>query len=147
MKNNCAFILIDKEGQITSERFSHSIVETQQTELSRRRLKDAVSQLWDYQTRAEMDGPELDRYAIAKRLVRKQRFASAKVVLSSPEPKHAESFNLLGLIHESFGNFDDARKCYGRASTLDKECWAPQMNARRIYELHTFGRSRIPMYL
>ena len=107
----------------------------------------AVSELWDGQTRADMDAPELDRYVMARKLVRKQRFANAKVILSSPVPKHAESFNLLGVIHESLGDFNNARQCYGKAASLDGDCWAAQMNARRVFELHTFGRSRIPMYL
>ncbi|HLX59779.1 MAG TPA: tetratricopeptide repeat protein [Planctomycetota bacterium] len=110
-------------------------------------LKDAVFELWDCQTREEMAPLELDRYVTARKLVRKQRFENAKVVLSSPAPKHAESLNLLGVIYEALGDFNNARQCYGKAASLNGECWAAQMNARRVYELHLFGRSRIPMYL
>ncbi len=110
-------------------------------------MKAAVSLLWDGQTRSKMDDAELDRYATAKRLIRKKRFERARKILATPEPSHPESLNLLGVAYEALGDHNSARQCYGRAFSADRDCWAASMNFRRIYELEVLGNSTIPMYL
>jgi hypothetical protein len=108
--------------------------------------KDTVARLWDCQTRAEMTGREQEQYGAAKRFFRECQFTCAKEVLASSTLQHAEALNLLGLVHESLKEFEPARKCYGKAVLTDKHYLAAEMNLGRMYELHTFGRSSIPMY-
>lgn len=106
-----------------------------------------ISLLWGEQTRYEMDESELARLGLAKRLIRKRQFARAKAVLQFPCPTSSESLNVLGIIHEALKEFDSARECYGQARSKDKNCQAARLNGQRIYELHLFGRSAIPVYL
>ena len=120
----------------------HSVLNAQNAD-----RRGAVSELWDCETRSEMEAPELRRFSVARKLFRAGVVECAREALGTPEPKYAESFNLLGVIHESLGNFDEARKCYGKARSLDKNYLAAQENGCRIYELFAFGHSAIPMYL
>lgn len=138
----CNLLVTNDEGQVLTQRSWPHEANGKNANAER-----AVSLLWDYQTRAEMNEDESHRFASAKRMLRKRRFSRAKAILISPRPTCAESFNLLGLIHEALGEFNDARKCYGEASTIERDCTAAQMNARRLYELYTFGHSDIPLYL
>ena len=134
------------EVGITSEDLPSS-PEQPERDVCSRKLKDAVASLWDRETRSEIEEEELNRFASAKRLIRKRQFERAKAVLQFPHPVSAESLNVLGIIHELLKDFNSARSCYGQARSVDKNCMAAQMNGRRIYELHTFGKSAIPVYL
>lgn len=146
---SCKVIVTSDDGKVLTTRdLPHEVHAAPNTSSrDKSNAKRALSLLCDYQTKADMSEDELRRFASAKRMVRKRNFARAKAVLSSPRPACAESLNLLGVIHESLKEFDAARKCYGDAGLADKDCTAAQMNARRIYELHTFGHSDIPLYL
>ena len=53
----------------------------------------------------------------------------------------AEYFNLLGILYEAHHKWRLARKCYGKAISSDKRFEPAQANLRRLYELHTYGRS------
>ena len=53
----------------------------------------------------------------------------------------AEYFNLLGVLYEAQRKWRLARKCYGKAIAADKRFEPAQANMRRLYELHTYGRS------
>ena len=59
----------------------------------------------------------------------------------------AEYFNLLGILYEAQRKWRLARKCYGRAISTDGKYSPSQMNMRRLYELHTFGKSSQPVIL
>jgi len=59
----------------------------------------------------------------------------------------AEYFNLLGVLYETQRKWRLARKCYGRAMATDHEHEPAQLNMRRLYELHTFGKSSQPVVL
>lgn len=148
---NFTLVITDDEGNLISaepiNRSSTTGKKRSGAGLVVRSMKAAASLLWDGQTRTKMDDAELDRYATAKRLIRKKRFESARKIMATPEPKHPESLNLLGVVHEALGDNDNARRCYGRAFSTDRDCWAARMNGRRIYELDVFGSSTIPMYL
>ena len=51
-------------------------------------------------------------------------------------------WNLLGLLTELQGQFNEARKNYGKAIRLDGKFAAAQQNMRRMYELREFGQSK-----
>ncbi|HMB95574.1 MAG TPA: response regulator [Tepidisphaeraceae bacterium] len=53
----------------------------------------------------------------------------------------AEYFNLLGVLYEAHRKWRLARKCYGKAIAADKHFEPAQANMRRLFELHTYGRS------
>jgi FixJ family two-component response regulator len=59
----------------------------------------------------------------------------------------AEYFNLLGVLYEAQRKWRLARKCYGRAMTSANGHEPAQLNMRRLYELHTFGKSSQPVVL
>jgi two-component system, OmpR family, alkaline phosphatase synthesis response regulator PhoP len=59
----------------------------------------------------------------------------------------AEYFNLLGVLYEAQRQWRLARKCYGRAIATEGKYQPAQANMRRLYELHTFGKSSQPVVL
>ena len=59
----------------------------------------------------------------------------------------AEYFNLLGVLYEAQRQWRLARKCYGRAIATEGKYQPAQSNMRRLYELHTFGKSSQPVEL
>jgi DNA-binding response OmpR family regulator len=59
----------------------------------------------------------------------------------------AEYFNLLGVLYEAQRKWRLARKCYGRAISSNGHNNAAQSNMRRLYELHTYGKSAQPVML
>jgi CheY-like chemotaxis protein len=61
--------------------------------------------------------------------------------------RDAPYFNLLGVLYETQRNWRLARKFYGKAMRADRECAAAKQNMRRLYELDTFGRSKVPITL
>ncbi len=110
--------------------------------------------------RSVLNEPELDAppaaamnapggYDDALRRIRKAMrladFSSAESLLEKAadrKNKHAaEYFNLLGVLYEAHQKWRLARKCYGKAIAADRKFDAAQANMRRLYELHTFGRS------
>jgi hypothetical protein len=60
------------------------------------------------------------------------------------EPGDAECLNLLGVIHEMRRQWRFAKRCYGRAIRADRHFEPAQQNMRRMYELETFGSSKLP---
>jgi hypothetical protein len=54
----------------------------------------------------------------------------------------AACLNVLGLIAEAQGNWNKARRFWGRASRADKRYQPAQHNLRRYFELFQFGCSR-----
>lgn len=59
----------------------------------------------------------------------------------------AARLNLLGVVCEKRGRWDDARRFYGRSIRADRTYAPPRQNIRRWFELDTFGRSQIPVTL
>jgi DNA-binding response OmpR family regulator len=59
----------------------------------------------------------------------------------------AEYFNLLGVLYEAQRKWRLARRCYGKAIAADKRFESAQANMRRLFELHTYGRSHQPVML
>jgi DNA-binding response OmpR family regulator len=72
-------------------------------------------------------------------------FTSAESLLTKAaetrEQQTAEYFNLLGVLYEAQRKWRLARKCYGKAIAADRKYEPSQLNMKRLYELHTFGRS------
>jgi DNA-binding response OmpR family regulator len=68
-------------------------------------------------------------------------------VADQPAQHSAEYFNLLGVLYESQRKWRLARKCYGKAMRANKHYEPAQTNMRRIYELYTFGRSKLAVAL
>jgi len=52
--------------------------------------------------------------------------------------------NLMGLLTELGGDFNGARRHYGKAIRIDSHFAAAQQNMRRLYELREFGKSNEP---
>ena len=73
-------------------------------------------------------------------------YSSAESLLEKAAEKKnhytAEYFNLLGVLYEAHQRWRLARKCYGKAIAIDKHFEPAQANMRRLYELHTYGRSK-----
>ena len=86
----------------------------------------------------------------AKRLINLQSFDAATEKIAQAlrlDDKSPEVYNLRGVLHEICGDFDGAKKAYGRAIKLDSRHEAAQQNMRRLYELFNFGRSEEPLHL
>ena len=83
----------------------------------------------------------LDRVRKALRLA---DYADAETLLMKTADlgEHdAAYFNLLGVLYETQHKWNLARKFYGKAIRADRKYEPAQQNMRRLYELHTFGRS------
>ena len=62
------------------------------------------------------------------------------------DERSTDAHNLQGVLHEIAGDYDAAKKSYGRAIKLDANHPAAQQNMRRIFELFNFGRSEEPLH-
>jgi DNA-binding response OmpR family regulator len=85
-----------------------------------------------------------------RRALRACRFTEAESLLTKAADlsgKDAVYLNLLGACCEMQHQWRLARKYYGKAIAADGHYQAAQQNMRRLYELNTFGASRIPMAL
>ena len=58
-----------------------------------------------------------------------------------------EAFNLAGVLAEIREDYNQAKKCYGRAIRLDKNYEPAQQNMRRLFEVDHFGSSNEPANL
>jgi DNA-binding response OmpR family regulator len=80
-----------------------------------------------------------------RRSLRLADYSSAESLLEKAAARKnqhaAEYFNLLGVLYESHQKWRLARKFYGKAIATDKHFEPAQANMRRLYELHTYGRS------
>ena len=86
----------------------------------------------------------------AKRLINLQDFDLAAEKIAEAlrlDDKSPDAHNLRGVLYEICGDFDGARKAYGRAIKLDSRHEAAQQNMRRLFELFNFGRSEEPLHL
>jgi DNA-binding response OmpR family regulator len=84
----------------------------------------------------------LDRIRKSLRLADYSSAESMLLKVAESRQQHtAEYFNLLGVLYEAQRKWRLARKCYGKSIASDKRYQPAQANMRRIYELHTFGRS------
>ena len=86
----------------------------------------------------------------AKRLINLQSFDAAAEKITEAlrlDDRSPEAHNLRGVLHEICGDFDGAKKAYGRAIKLDSRHEAAQQNMRRIFDLFNFGRSEEPLHL
>lgn len=61
--------------------------------------------------------------------------------------RDAPYFNLLGVLYESQRKWRLAKKFYGKAMRADRKYEPPKQNMRRMYELETFGASKVPITL
>lgn len=61
--------------------------------------------------------------------------------------RDAAWLNLMGVVHESHGDWRRARRFYGKAMRADRSFAPAEQNMRRWYELFTFGRTRWPVAL
>lgn len=85
-----------------------------------------------------------------KRLINLQQFDAAAEKIAEAlrqEDKSPEAHNLRGVLHEICGDYEGAKKAYGRAIRLDGVHEGAQQNMRRIYELFNFGSSQEPIHL
>ena len=95
-------------------------------------------------------GSTADFLREAKRLINLQSFALAGRMVSEAlrfDERSPDAHNLQGILHEIGGDYDAARKSYGRAIKCDASHPAAQQNMRRLYELFNFGRSDEPQHL
>lgn len=85
-----------------------------------------------------------------KRLINLQSFDAAAEKIAEAlrlDDKSPEAHNLRGVLHEICGDYDGARKAYGRAIRIDSRHEAAQQNMRRLFELFNFGSSEEPVHL
>ena len=85
----------------------------------------------------------------AKRLINLQSFSLAGHMVTEALRFYGNSpdaHNLQGILYEIAGDYDAARKAYGRAIKLDSRHPAAQQNMRRMYELFNFGSSGEPLH-
>ena len=85
----------------------------------------------------------------AKRLINLQDFDAAAACLTRAFETDGESpeiYNLQGILAEIRGDYDAARRAYGRAIKLDSTHEAAQQNMRRLFELFNFGHSEEPLH-
>ena len=85
----------------------------------------------------------------AKRLINLQDFEAAATCLTAAlkiDPASPEVHNLQGILAEIRGDYDEARKAYGRAIKLDSRHEAAQQNMRRLFDLFNFGSSQEPVH-
>ena len=59
----------------------------------------------------------------------------------------AVRWNLQGVAFECRRDWKRARRCYRKAVAADRQFMPALQNQRRLYELHTFGRSEEPIVL
>ena len=81
----------------------------------------------------------------AKRLINLQDFALAGRMVAEAlkiDERSPDAHNLQGVLHEIAGDYDAAKKSYGRAIKLRSDHPAAQQNMRRLYELFNFGSSQ-----
>jgi len=80
-----------------------------------------------------------------RRALRLAEFESAEALLTKAAESRmqhsADYFNLLGVLYEAQRKWRLARKCYGKAVAANGGYEPAQANLRRLYELHSFGRS------
>ena len=81
----------------------------------------------------------------AKRLINLQGFEMAERMVNEAlciDEKSPDAHNLRGVLYEIAGDYDEARRAYGRAIKLDARHSAAQGNMRRLFELFNFGKSQ-----
>jgi DNA-binding response OmpR family regulator len=86
----------------------------------------------------------------AKRLINLQDFDSAATCLSAAlkiDHTSPEVHNLQGVLAEIRGDYDEARRAYGRAIKIDSRHEPAQQNMRRLFELFNFGSSQETLHL
>jgi DNA-binding response OmpR family regulator len=80
----------------------------------------------------------------AKRLINLQDFDSAKTCITAAlkiDDASPDVYNLQGVLAEIGGDYDAARRAYGRAIRLHSQHEPAQQNMRRLFELFNFGTS------
>ena len=95
-------------------------------------------------------GSTADFLREAKRLINLQNFELAGRMVAEAlrfDERSPDAHNLQGVLYEIGGNYDAAKKSYGRAIRLDARHPAAQQNMRRIFDLFNFGRSEEPQHL
>jgi tetratricopeptide (TPR) repeat protein len=78
------------------------------------------------------------------------RFSEAEETLTSVSHLRfpdASVLNLFGIIHEARRQWKQARRFYGKATVVDPNYAPAEQNLRRLYELHAFGRTDLPILL
>lgn len=86
----------------------------------------------------------------AKRAINDRDFDRAREHLREvikQNDRMTEAHNLLGVLFEMSENYDEAKKCYGRAIAIDSRYEPAQQNMRRIFDLFHFGASKEPFNL
>ncbi len=85
-----------------------------------------------------------------RRAMRLSDFATAETLLmKAADLAHQDApyFNLLGIIYEARHQWRLARKFYGKAMKADRHYKPAEQNMKRLYELNTFGRTKLAVAL
>ncbi|MGH8094780.1 MAG: response regulator [Chthoniobacterales bacterium] len=86
----------------------------------------------------------------AKRAINNREFDVARKHLAEvikQNDRMIEAHNLLGVLFEMQHEYSIARRCYGRAISIDSQYEPAQQNMRRLFELFQFGSSKEPINL
>ena len=100
--------------------------------------------------KAELDDTFNAHLVAAKRCLHLGAFAKAQLHINRAldgNAHSAEAFNLAGVLAEIRKDYNQAKKCYGRAIGLDKNYEPAQQNMRRLFEVDHFGSSNEPVNL
>ena len=104
--------------------------------------------------RHESDGEMEEGYAgvlnRVRRALRVADFATAETLLMKAADlahQNAPYFNLLGIIYEARHQWRLAQKFYGKAMKADRHYQPAGLNMKRLYELNTFGRTKLVVAL
>lgn len=85
-----------------------------------------------------------------RRAMRVADFTAAEtLLLKAADLAHQDApyFNLLGIIYEARHQWRLARKFYGKAMKADRHYKPAEQNMKRLYELNTFGRTKLAVAL
>jgi DNA-binding NtrC family response regulator len=86
----------------------------------------------------------------AKRAINNREFEAARSHLAEvirQNDRMIEAHNLLGVLFEMKQEYSIAKRCYGRAISIDSHYEPAQQNMRRLFELFHFGSSEEPVNL
>ena len=102
-------------------------------------------------TEQELAGGYEAVLARVRKAIRSDDMATAESLLMRAADlsagRDAPYFNLLGVLYEAQRNWRLAKKFYTKAMRADRTYESAERNVRRIYELESFGRTKVPLTL
>lgn len=114
-------------------------------------LRERLERWWGQQDLPGTPGPPVDCLMAVRDAcfaIRRGCVDDAERILQSAAElglHDAAWLNVMGVVHESRGDWCRARRFYGKAMRADRRFAPAEQNMRRWYELVTFGRTTWPI--